>query len=177
MSGLGAKGLRGLGVRVLKEARHRLKVKGLGLSCKKQLATLSLIFSLKRVKGASKYLKAFADFKEAPQPGSSGTHKDICKGLRTLGFEFEEESPQAHGIYSVDVVIRHQGETIALEVDGPSHFRRSGVPDPHTLLKRELLGSLGLKVLSIEATTWDSLSAPQRLRHLKEKIDSTAHGV
>ena len=89
--------------------------------------------------------------------------------------------------YSVDYAL--VDERIAIEVDGPSHFARSGDgagrrPVGETVIKHRQLAALGWRLLSITRDDWDPLSPPEvynktatrpatvrRVRYLRERCE------
>ena len=82
--------------------------------------------------------------------------------LSRLGACPEQEVVIKEG-YSIDVLILWNGERVAIEVDGPTHFlwRQLGEDCPAngaTLLKRRQLKALGLPLVTVPYQKWDKLT-------------------
>ena len=90
--------------------------------------------------------------------------------LANVQVGFEEEHPEPHTGYSLDLAL--PSSRIAIEVDGPSHFllpdgRGVRRPNGPTLLKRRLLAAAGWRVISIPFYEWDGLTADERQTYME----------
>ena len=88
-----------------------------------------------------------AHHKQQPAPRQPNvailTQVSACLGR--MGLEPKEEKRIPEG-YSIDITVEWGGETIAIEVDGPSHFMGAGrLVTGSTALKRRQLRRLGWK--------------------------------
>ena len=83
-----------------------------------------------------------------------------CLGAKCsdLGLQPKDEVVIDEG-YSIDIVVNSAGVTVAIEVDGPSHFV-GRTPTGATLLKRRQLRSFGWSLLSLPYWDWDLWNAP-----------------
>ena len=89
--------------------------------------------------------------------------QSVGRALGRLGLTAAAEHALAEG-YSVDYAL--VDERIAIEVDGPWHFARSGDgagrrPVGRTVIKHRQLAALGWRLLSITRDDWDPLSPPE----------------
>ena len=87
--------------------------------------------------------------------------KSVGRALSRLELSPTAEHGLAEG-YSVDFAL--VDERIAIEVDGPSHFARSGDgagrrPTGKTVLKRRQLAALGWRLLEVPFWEWNPLCA------------------
>lgn len=75
--------------------------------------------------------------------------------------------------YSFDVLVEWQGETVAVEVDGPHHFLLpSRTPTAATRLKRRQARRLGSRLCSIPFWEWNQCPRePQRVELLRAALD------
>mmetsp|Transcript_32563 Transcript_32563/g.71437 ORF Transcript_32563/g.71437 Transcript_32563/m.71437 type:complete len:256 (-) Transcript_32563:432-1199(-) len=92
----------------------------------------------------------------APHP--SRMQRSVAKALEALGFETRLEERTREG-YSIDLmVLTRDGRSIAVEVDGPSHFlEESRTPTGATQLKRRQLRSFGHALVSLPFWEWEAL--------------------
>lgn len=89
----------------------------------------------------------------------SQLQRDVISQLTSLGLEPEEEVVLAHGgYYRLDATVEVNGNTIGIEVDGPSHFL-GRKPTGSTILKHRQITNLvaGLRVVSVPYWEWDEL--------------------
>jgi len=117
----------------------------------------------------------------------SALQQHVGQGLADLGMRPRAEVTISQG-YSVDFVVEWQGQTVAVEVDGPSHFAaRSALSTPEqqttptsaTLLKRRQLRRFGWRLVSVPYWEWDGLGddrgrrtcTTQQLEYLTELLD------
>ncbi|KIZ04722.1 hypothetical protein MNEG_3241 [Monoraphidium neglectum] len=83
----------------------------------------------------------------------------------------------AENFSSVDMLVRHRGAALALEVDGPWHFTAN---QPYkrlgsTLLRDRLLAAEGFTVVSVPFYEWEALTSNQaRGAYLQAKLDAAA---
>ena len=72
-----------------------------------------------------------------------------------LGVEYELEAQTADGLFSIDIAVR--AESVALEVDGPSHFVcNTRAPTGRTLARNRLLAARGWRVVALPFFEWDA---------------------
>mmetsp|Transcript_32562 Transcript_32562/g.71432 ORF Transcript_32562/g.71432 Transcript_32562/m.71432 type:complete len:154 (-) Transcript_32562:432-893(-) len=94
-------------------------------------------------------------------PSSNAAHCRVpvlSQALEALGFETRLEERTREG-YSIDLmVLTRDGRSIAVEVDGPSHFlEESRTPTGATQLKRRQLRSFGHALVSLPFWEWEAL--------------------
>mmetsp|Transcript_20401 Transcript_20401/g.30328 ORF Transcript_20401/g.30328 Transcript_20401/m.30328 type:complete len:144 (+) Transcript_20401:312-743(+) len=103
-----------------------------------------------------------------------------CGGaLLHIGLDPKEEVLMGSG-YRIDAIVEVNEKTIAVEVDGPSHFiGRSKSPTGSTILKRRQVPPIdGIELVSVPYWNWDKLGKDKAkkqeyLRHLLGlKIDN-----
>tara|TARA_B100000513_G_scaffold193026_1_gene119917 strand:+ start:113 stop:562 length:450 start_codon:yes stop_codon:yes gene_type:complete len=96
-----------------------------------------------------------AFFEDVGQP--SRTQSDVVREIRSRGFDVEEEQRCQISGYSIDALVALiNGEQIAVEVDGPSHFiGRSQQPTGATQLKHRQLRHFGWRLVSVPYWEWD----------------------
>jgi len=74
--------------------------------------------------------------------------------------------------YSIDIVVQNddnEGEEIAFEVDGPSHFNNNRSPTGSTVLKRRQLRNLGTRqLISIPYWEWDKLKSEKKREYIRK---------
>ena len=68
------------------------------------------------------------------------------------------------GLFSIDIalLIPAHGAKLAVEVDGPTHFRRDGSLTPKTKMRNLLLEARGWTVISIPVVEWSKLERKGR---------------
>ena len=100
-----------------------------------------------------------ACFEEDGQP--SRTQSEVVREIRSRGFDVDEEQRCQISGYSLDaLVVLNDGERIAVEVDGPSHFiGRSHTPTGATQLKHRQLRHFGWRLESVPYWEWDHSNA------------------
>jgi len=91
-------------------------------------------------------------------PRPSKLQGDVVSTLSIMGLQPQEEVLLKSG-YRIDAVVEVNGEQIAVEVDGPSHFiGRSRELTGSTILKHRQVATLdGMKVVSVPYWEWDKL--------------------
>ena len=73
---------------------------------------------------------------------------------------------------SIDIALPEQ--SIAIEVDGPTHYLSTGEPTGTTLLCNRVLRSAGWRVVSIPWFEWRALkSMDEKKAYIKRKIDAS----
>lgn len=101
----------------------------------------------------------------------SRLQRQVGQGLEALGLQPREEVVLPEGL-SIDLQVEWRSVTVAVEVDGPSHFvahgaeadaRKHQTPTSATLLKRRQLRSFGLNLLSVPYWEWDALGDGRRV--------------
>jgi hypothetical protein len=96
-----------------------------------------------------------------------GVQVEVAEMLTALRVPFWQEHIVEGGLHAVDFYVRGpQGQRIAVEVDGPSHFSR--LP-PHaatgeTLARDRMLRCLGWTVLSVSWMRWELLGGQEEQR-------------
>jgi hypothetical protein len=85
----------------------------------------------------------------------SKLQRQVGSTLSSLGLNPHEEVRTEQG-YSLDLLVEWQGQLVAIEVDGPSHFV-GRKPSGATLLKRRQLRHFGWTLVSIPYWEWDEL--------------------
>ena len=88
----------------------------------------------------------------------SQLQSDVVRGIRSYDVLVEEEHRCKVSGYSIDALVTlNNGERIAVEVDGPSHFvGRSHQPTGSTLLKHRQLRYFGWRLESVPYWEWDA---------------------
>merc|ERR1712070_671965 len=91
---------------------------------------------------------------EEGQP--SQLQSDVAREIRSRSFNVEEEHRCKVSGYSIDALVTlNNGEQIAVEVDGPSHFvGRSHQPNGSTLLKHRQLRYFEWRLESVPYWEW-----------------------
>ena len=100
---------------------------------------------------------------------SSRMQSDVVREIRLRGVQVEEEHRCETSGYSIDALVTlNNGEQVAVEVDGPSHFvGRSKQPTGPTLLKHRLLRRFGWRLESVPYWEWGrSQELPHSLAQL-----------
>ena len=121
--------------------------------------------------------RCFAAFCATPSSPSQMQRK-VTAALAELGAHLKEEWVIEEG-YSIDVLVLNlwEGEQVAVEVDGSSHFLRGNVghsPNGATLLKHRQLRALGWRLVSVPYWEWDEVKGSKAtkreylLRKLKQ---------
>ena len=87
---------------------------------------------------------------------SSRMQSDVVREIRSRGFQVEEEHRCETSGYSIDALVTlNNGEQVAVEVDGPSHFvGRSKQPTGPTLLKHRQLRRFGWRLETVPYWEW-----------------------
>ena len=105
-----------------------------------------------------------ADAFRAQPTRPSMLQRQVADALRALGYDPQEEVRTAQG-YSLDAVVCAERHTVAVEVDGPSHFVGSTQkPTGATLLKRRQLRAFGWQLLVVPYWEWDALTRREEQR-------------
>jgi hypothetical protein len=93
---------------------------------------------------------------EEGQP--SQLQSDVVREIRSRSFNVEEEHRCEVSGYSIDALVTlNDGQQIAVEVDGPSHFvGRSHQPTGATMLKHRQLRYFGWHLEIVLHWEWDS---------------------
>ena len=88
----------------------------------------------------------------------SQLQREVVREIRSRGFRVEDEHRCKVSGYSIDALVAlNNGERIAVEVDGPSHFvGRSHQPTGSTLLKHRQLRYFGWRLRSVPYWEWDT---------------------
>ena len=87
----------------------------------------------------------------------SSLQQDVSDTLKRMGFSHDSEALVEDGMFSVDILV--DGQAAVIEVDGPHHFtQNTRRPLGPTLLRRRLLTSRGLQVVSVPFFEWDACS-------------------
>ena len=89
---------------------------------------------------------------------SSQLQSDVVREIRSYDVHVKEEHRCKVSGYSIDALVTlKNGEQIAVEVDGPSHFlSRSHQPTGSTLLKHRQLRYFGWRLESVPYWEWDA---------------------
>ena len=90
-------------------------------------------------------------------------------GLSVKGMEVLD---QVDGVFLIDIVAEYQGQLLAIEVDGPTHFL---APDQHvtsdTLYRKRALQARGYRVLGVPYFEWGRLrGADAKQQWLKQQL-------
>ncbi len=98
--------------------------------------------------------KAFISEKPTP----SKLQDDVMVQLSSIGLDPKEEVLMDSG-YRIDALVKVNGKTIGVEVDGPSHFKgRSESPTGSTIMKRRQVPSIdAIELVSVPYWEWDKL--------------------
>ena len=89
-------------------------------------------------------------------PRPSRLHQDVMRVFDELKISYECEVFE-HG-YFLDIVLKKDGQKIAVEIDGPYHDLNNNGSD---WLRQKILEGLGWRVLHISYQDWDSLTTEQ----------------
>ena len=111
--------------------------------------------------------RSLSAFHSAPR-SPSGLQREVCAALRELSARVREEEVTKEG-YSLDAIVTWEGQRIAIEIDGPSHFLRGGTDGSATgatLLKRRQLGAFGWRLAVIPYWAWSKLKDSERRQYL-----------
>ena len=105
-------------------------------------------------------------------PTVSKLQDDVVAQLSSIGLEPKEEVLMDSG-YRMDAIVKVNGKTIGVEVDGQSHFIGKGrSPTGSTILKRRQVPSIdGIKLVSVPYCEWgkpgnDEVKKQEYLREL-----------
>eukprot|EP00899_Mesostigma_viride_P022508 jgi/Mesvir1/3441/Mv11937-RA.1 len=115
-----------------------------------------------------------------PSPPSSRLHQEVSGVLTDMAIQHTNELPLFGGVYYVDIAVAGK---IAVEVDGPCHFRGgpqalSGDITSTTALKRRLLEQGGWTILSVPYFEWTMLSdSGQKQRYMRGKLVGCGAGA
>ena len=82
---------------------------------------------------------------------------DVVSILSSMGLQPQEEVLMESG-YRIDAVVEVNGEQIAVEVDGPSHFIGRELTGSTILKHRQVASVDGMQVVSIPYWEWDKLN-------------------
>ena len=98
-------------------------------------------------------------------PRPSRLHQDVMRGFDQLKISYECEVFE-HG-YFLDIVLKKDGQKIAVEIDGPSHDLNNNGGD---WLRQKILEGLGWRVLHISYQDWNSLTTDQAKKGFLRKF-------
>ena len=106
---------------------------------------------------------------------ASSAHKAVyaaAQQLSFLGQPAELEAQTADGLHSIDVlVVTSGGVKVAIEVDGPQHFRQPDLqPTGITQWRNRSLAARGYVVVSVPPWEWRPLRPKQHLAYLESKV-------
>ena len=105
-------------------------------------------------------------------PRPSRLHQDVMRVFDELKISYECEVFE-HG-YFLDIVLKKDGQKIAVEIDGPYHDLNNNGSD---WLRQKILECLGWRVLHISYQDWDSLTTEQAKKgFLKEFLKDNGLG-
>jgi hypothetical protein len=116
-------------------------------------------------------------FQTNPCRHASKMQRDVAAALTDVGARVKEEVVIKEG-YSIHVLAELEGERVAVEVSGPSHFVEGDEGRPTTngatLLKRRQLSALGWRVVVVPYWEWDALkdNADKRREYLSRVLQS-----
>jgi len=98
-------------------------------------------------------------------PTHSKLQVDVKSQLASIGLEPKEEVLMDSG-YRIDVIVKVNGKTTGIEVDGPSHFiGRGRSPLARTILKRRQVPSIdGVELVSVPYWEWDELIGREQVK-------------
>ena len=100
---------------------------------------------------------------QIPQP--SYLHQDVMRVFDQLKISYECEVFE-HG-YFLDIVLKKDGQKIAVEIDGPYHDLNNNGSD---WLRQKILEGLGWRVLHISYQDWNSLTTEQTKKGFLRKF-------
>eukprot|EP00986_Skeletonema_menzelii_P006587 scaffold2511_cov153-Skeletonema_menzelii.AAC.2 len=91
-------------------------------------------------------------------PTVSKLQDDVVAQLSSIGLDPKEEVLMDSG-YRLDAIVKVNGKTVGIEVDGPSHFiGKSRSPTGSTILKRRQVPSIDdIELVSVPYWEWDKL--------------------
>ena len=92
--------------------------------------------------------------------------------LEGLSCPPQQEAVTADGVHSIDVlVVTAGGVQVAIEFDGPSHFRQPDLqPTGSTQWRNRSLAARGYVVVSVPYWEWDKLPTSQHVAYLESKV-------
>jgi len=96
-------------------------------------------------------------------------HRDFLKYLIRLCIEYQVEDKENY--ISKDVILKHKGFKICVELDGKFHYYRDGTLQYGTLYKKRILENYGWKVINLKHSEWSSLDGDSKLNYVKEILD------
>ncbi|KAL7432976.1 hypothetical protein ACHAXM_005056 [Skeletonema potamos] len=98
-------------------------------------------------------------------PTHSKLQVDVKSQLTSIGLEPKEEVLMDSG-YRIDVIVKVNGKTTGIEVDGPSHFiGRGRSPLARIILKRRQVSSIdGVELVSVPYWEWDELIGREQVK-------------
>jgi len=119
----------------------------------------------------------FATFKATPK-SSSQLQSKVAAALTKLCARVKQEAFTAQG-YSIDIIVLFQGQQVAIEVDGPTHFLRGkGVRTATgaTMLKHRQLRAFGCQLAVVPYWDWQELQDrnAQSLDYLSRMLKQAA---
>ena len=113
---------------------------------------------------------------------ASSAHRAVYAAAQQLSFSSqppELEARTADGLHSIDVlVVTSGGVKVAIEVDGPQHFRQPDLqPTGPTQWRNRSLAARGYVVVSVPTWEWVPLLPEQHVAYLKGKVQQALAGA
>jgi len=111
--------------------------------------------------------------KTATPPYSSKLHEKVSATLAAMDIPHINEFAVFGGVYTLDIVL---GDSVAIEVDGPSHFLESTRTqgdlryNAETLFKQRVLTSLGWTIYSLPYKDWEGAKGDEAKKALLASI-------
>ena len=115
-------------------------------------------------------------------PTASKFQDDVVARLSSIGLEPKEEVLMDSGD-RIDAIVKVNGKTVGVEVDGPSHFIGKGrSPTGSTILKRRQVPSIdGMELVSVPYWEWnnkyDNDRVKRQLEYLRERLGLSSIGA
>ena len=109
------------------------------------------------------------------------THRAVfvaAQCLSGLGQPAQLEAVTADGLHTIDVVVVTKGNVrVAIEFDGPYHFRQPDLqPTGPTQCRNRSLAARGYVVVSVPYWEWDPLPNSQHVAYLQSKVQRALAG-
>jgi hypothetical protein len=115
---------------------------------------------------------ARASFRELAMTASvSALQQSVSKCLTAMGIAHTDEHWCERSERTIDIAIVADGQRIAVEADGPTHFLLNGQPDGATRLRDRCLAAHGWRVVVVPFSKWIKLSTqPKRKAFLTQLL-------
>ena len=117
----------------------------------------------------------------AGRSGLTLFHQQVLSILRGLPRQTWQQQPAAEqrtadGAFSIDIAaVTAEGVSVAVEVDGPTHFLQPGNKlDGPTAARNRALEARGYRVVSVPYWEWEGLSSSAQHRYMLARLQAMA---